>query len=154
MKKQEIQQITNIIENFIESKKLIPFLSDLENYPVIGPIISTLEGKDKEIIEKLIDNIITEKISNLKTKWGLLFKRFFENDEDLFWDFRDLNEESKFKTNQKEFQKLWKQVEQEMFKYEWILTDRMLKQEKWLDKVLESFYNIVYCFFPKYGQIE
>jgi hypothetical protein len=41
-----------------------------------------------------------------------------------------------------------------MFKLEGILTERMFKQEKWLDKVVWSFYNIVYSFFPKYGRIE
>jgi hypothetical protein len=41
-----------------------------------------------------------------------------------------------------------------MFKLEGILTDKMLKQEKWLDKVVSSFYNIVYNFFPKFSQVE
>jgi hypothetical protein len=37
---------------------------------------------------------------------------------------------------------------------EWILTEKMLDQEKWLDKVIWAFYNIVYCFFPRYNEIE
>jgi hypothetical protein len=53
-----------------------------------------------------------------------------------------------------EFQKVGKQVEQEMFKLEWILTEKMFNQEKGLDKVVGSFYNIVYTFFPKYSLIE
>lgn len=50
------------------------------------------------------------------------------------------------------FQETGKQVEQEMFKLEGILTERMLKQEKGLDKVIDSFYKIVYTFFPKYNK--
>jgi hypothetical protein len=41
-----------------------------------------------------------------------------------------------------------------MFKLEGILTEKMLKQEKWLDKVIDSFYNIVYLFFPRFNEIE
>jgi hypothetical protein len=41
-----------------------------------------------------------------------------------------------------------------MFKLEGILTDKMLKQEKWLDKVIDSFYKIVYTYFPKYNKID
>lgn len=40
-----------------------------------------------------------------------------------------------------------------MFKLEGILTEKMLKQEKGLDKVVESFYNIVYLFFPRFSEI-
>lgn len=52
------------------------------------------------------------------------------------------------------FQDTGRQVEQEMFKLEGILTERMLKQEKGLDKVIDSFYKIVYTFFPKYNKID
>jgi hypothetical protein len=41
-----------------------------------------------------------------------------------------------------------------MFKYEWLLTEKMLKRAEGLDKTLDSFYTIVYMFFPLYGQIE
>jgi hypothetical protein len=51
------------------------------------------------------------------------------------------------------FQETGKQVEQEIFKLEGILTDKMLKQEKGLDKVIDSFYKIVYTFFPRYNEI-
>jgi hypothetical protein len=85
-----------------------------------------------------------------KTKWGQLFKRFYEAYNELFWKFRTLNEA----WDNKKFQETGKQVEQEMFKLEWILTERMLKQEKWLDKVIDSFYKIVYTYFPKYSNID
>jgi hypothetical protein len=54
----------------------------------------------------------------------------------------------------KKFQEVGKQVEQEMFKLEGLLTERMLKQEKGLDKVIDSFYKIVYTFFPSYNEID
>jgi hypothetical protein len=41
-----------------------------------------------------------------------------------------------------------------MFKLEWILTEKMLKQEKGLDKVIDSFYTIVYLFFPRFSEVE
>jgi hypothetical protein len=41
-----------------------------------------------------------------------------------------------------------------MFKLEGILTEKMLKQEKGLDKVIDSFYNIVYLFFPRFNEVE
>jgi hypothetical protein len=69
----------------------------------------------------------------------------------LFWKFRELNDPIK---NDKDFQKLWKQIETEMFKLEGILTEKMLKQEKGLDKVIDSFYNIVYLFFPRFNEVE
>ena len=71
----------------------------------------------------------------------------------LLSQFRELNESDETAAT-KEFQVVWKKVEQEMFRLEWILTERMLKQEKWLDKVIESFYNIVYAFFPRYNSVE
>jgi hypothetical protein len=70
----------------------------------------------------------------------------------LFRDFRRLNEDPI--PNENEFQDKGKKVEHEMFKLEWILTDKMLKQEKGLDKVIDSFYKIVYTYFPKYSEIE
>ena len=34
------------------------------------------------------------------------------------------------------------------------LCNGMLKQEKGLDKVIDSFYKIVYTFFPRYNKID
>jgi hypothetical protein len=86
-----------------------------------------------------------------KTKWWQLFNRFVESKPELFRKFRELNDKN---STDKEFQTIWKQVENEMFRLEWILTEKMLKQEKWLDKVIDSFYNIVYLFFPRFNEIE
>jgi len=58
-----------------------------------------------------------------------LFRRYFEVYEDDFWKFRDMNCNENF-AQTKEFQKLGKKVENEIFKYEGILTEKMLDQEK------------------------
>jgi hypothetical protein len=112
-----------------------------------------LNEEERAKIKKIIDEYIVSKIESMKTKWWLLFKRFWESNPELFWQFRDLNEKEE-NIEKPEFHEAGKKVEQEMFKLEWILTERMFKQEKWLDKVVWSFYNIVYNFFPKYGRIE
>lgn len=154
MTENEIQQINNLIRNLEEQKNHIPYLSELERHEVYGQFFKWLPLDQKAEIKEIINNYIKEKIGWLtKTKWGQLFKRFCDNQEDLFWTFRNLNEYGSQSTPDI-FQKTWKQVEQEIFKLEWILTEKMLDQEKWLDKVIWSFYNIVYSFFPKYNEIE
>ena len=62
----------------------------------------------------------------------------------FFWQFRRMND---FSVEDKDFQVVGKQVETEMFKLEGILTEKMLKQEKGLESVISSFYNLVYAFF-------
>lgn len=152
MKQQEYDQIKQIIMNIEEKKWSIPYFSDLENHLIFGPIFKNISADEKIEIQHIINDYIAEKIEDMtKTKWGQLFKRFFEAYNELFWKFRTLNEKN---NSSKEFQKTGKQVEHEMFKLEWILTERMLKQEKWLDKVIDSFYKIVYTFFPRYNEIE
>jgi hypothetical protein len=88
-----------------------------------------------------------------KTKGGQLFIRLFESQNELFWKFRALNE-SEETASTPAFQAVGKQIEHELFKLEGILTEKMLKQEKGLDQVVGSFYNIVYLFFPRYNAIE
>lgn len=153
MNQAEQEQIITIVKNLEEQKKSIPFLSDLQNHPVFGPIFASIDKTKQDEINQIIDWYIREKIEWLnKTKWWQLFQRFFETQEELFWTFRDLNEHPE--DNMDIFQRIGKQVEQEMFKLEWILTEKMVGQEKWLDKVVSSFYNIIYCFFPKMGIVE
>ena len=152
MNQQEEDQIRNIIANIEEKKKSIPYFSDLENHETFGPIFKSISAEDKIETQHIINDYITEKVEGMtKTKWGQLFKRFYEAYNELFWNFRTLNE---WDPTAKKFQEIGKQVEHEMFKLEWILTEKMFKQEKWLDKVIESFYKIVYTFFPKYSSIE
>ena len=153
MNEQERVQICNIINNFVESKSYFPFMIDLEIHPVFWPIFKNLEKSQKEEIQKIIDECIVEKINWYKTKWWELFRRFFEVNEDEFWRFRDMNCDDNF-AHTKEFQELGKKIESEIFKYEWILTEKMLEQEKGLDKVVGSFYNIVYTYFPRLNLVE
>ena len=151
MNQNEIDQITNMIANIEEKKGYIPYFFDLENHEIFGPIFKSVSSDQKIEIQHIINDYIAEKIDSMtKTKWGQLFKRFFEAYNELFRKFRTLNEIG----NGKLFQETGKQVEQEMFKLEWILTERMLKQEKGLDKVIDSFYKIVYTFFPRYNKID
>lgn len=152
MQEQELEQIKQIIINIEEKIGYIPYFSDLEKHPTFWPIFQSVGSEQKIEIQVLINEYIGEKINAMtKTKGGQLFKRFFEAYNELFRKFRTLNE-SDFPS--KEFQDVWRQVEQEMFKLEGILTDRMLKQEKWLDKVIDAFYKIVYTFFPRYNKID
>jgi len=153
MKDNEVQQIQNIIINLEEKYAYIPYFSELEKHQVFWPIFKSLDEEEIIKVKKIIDEYIVSKIESMKTKWWLLFKRFYEVDPELFWKFRDLNEKEENVENP-EFQEAGKKIEQEMFRLEWILTERMFKQEKWLDKVVWSFYNIVYGFFPRYGRIE
>ncbi len=152
MKQQEYDQIKHIIINIEEKRQYIPYFSDLEKHEVFGPIFWSVSADEKIEIQHIINDYIAEKIEDMtKTKWWQLFKRFFDAYNDLFRRFRTLNEMG---NTDKNFQETGKKVEQEMFKLEWILTERMLKQEKWLDKVIDAFYKIVYTFFPKYNQID
>jgi len=153
MNEQEKEQICNIINNFLEAKWYFPFMIDLETHPVLWSIFKNLDKPQKEEIQKIIDKNIVEKINGYKTKWWELFRRYFEVNEDDFWKFRDMNCNENF-AQTKEFQELGKRVESEIFKYEGILTEKMLDQEKGLDKVVWSFYNIVYSYFPKMNLVE
>jgi len=153
MNEQERWQIENIVNNFLDAKWYFPFLVDLEMHPMFWPIFKTLKEDEKKNVEKIIDEMIVEKINSYKTKWWELFRRFYEVNEDMFWKFRDMNINENY-AQTKEFQELWIKIENEIFKYEWILTEKMLDQEKWLDKVVGSFYNIVYSYFPKLNLVE
>lgn len=154
MNEQFKEQIFQLLANIEESKKVIPTFSDMCKHPLLGARFLAMSEKEKLEIQQCIREYIESRVNSLsKTKWGQLFQRFFESENELFWKFRELNENDETASTQ-EFQIVWKQVEQEMFRLEWILTDRMLNQEKWLDKVIESFYNIVYMFFPRYNSVE
>lgn len=151
MLQQEIDQIKSMIINIEEKIGYIPYFSNLEEHEIFWPIFKSLWGNEKIEIQHIINEYIGEKIEGMnKTKWGQLFKRFYEAYNELFRKFRTMNETG----TDPHFQETGKQVEQEIFKLEGILTERMLKQEKGLDKVIDSFYKIVYTFFPKYNKID
>jgi len=153
MKENDIVQIKNIIQNFESTKEYIPFISGLLEHPTYGPIFQALSNEEQWEVDEIITQYIIEKVKSLRTKWWLLFKRFFENENKKFWKFRRMNENEEF-SHSEEFQILWKEVEEEMFKLEWILTQAMMKKAQWLGKTVEAFYNVVYSFFPLYGNIE
>lgn len=152
MKQQEVEQITNILINWENTHKVIPYFSDLVQHPVYGAVFSSLSTDEKKEVENVIHDYILQKLDLItKTKGGQLFKRFEESQPELFWRFREMNDKD---TTDPEFQSVGKQVEIEMFKLEGILTEKMLQQEKGLEKVVESFYNLVYLFFPRFNEIE
>ena len=154
MNEQAREQVFQLLSNIEENKKVIPTFSDMCNHPILWSRFQSMKWKEKTEIQECIKEYIKMRIESLwKTKWWQLFQRFYEWENELFWKFRELNESDETAST-KDFQEIWKKVEQEMFRLEWILTERMLKQEKWLDKVVESFYNIVYTFFPRYNSVE
>ena len=154
MNQQSKDQIFQLLSNIDENKKVIPTFSDMCKHPLLWVRFSAMKWKEKSEIQECINEYIDMKIKSLwKTKWWQLFQRFYETENELFWRFRELNENDETASTE-EFQIVWKKVWDEMFRLEWILTDRMLKQDKWLDKVLDSFYSIVYDFFPRYNSIE
>jgi hypothetical protein len=153
MNVQEKEQIKNLINNFESSRAHVPYLVELEEHPSFWPIFQSFSDEEKDIVNQIIQEYIEDKIAWLKTKWGQLFRRFFDNDTEKFWEFRDLNEKESF-TSSEEFQKLGKEIENEMFRLEWILTQAMMWREAWLAKTVESFYSIVYSFFPRFSSIE
>ena len=143
MKQQEVEQITNILINWENTHKVIPYFSDLVQHPVYGAVFSSLSIDEKKEVENVIHDYILQKLDLItKTKGGQLFKRFEES---------EMNDKN---NTDPEFQSVGKQVEIEMFKLEGILTEKMLQQEKGLEKVVESFYNLVYLFFPRFNEIE
>ena len=154
MNQQFKDQVFQLLSNIEENKKIIPTFSDMCKHPLLWERFLSMNNKEKAEVQKCINEYVKMRVESLwKTKWGQLFKRFYEWENELFWKFRELNENDELSMSD-EFQEVWKKVEQEMFRLEWILTEKMLKQEKWLDKVIESFYNIVYSFFPRYNSVE
>ena len=154
MTEEENKTIREMIQNIEKNKKSIPSLSDLLQDSQYWMEIQKMNDEQKEEIKNLIHTYIEEKIETLKkTNGEKLFKRFCENQPELFRKFRELNENDET-VQTPEFQEIGHKVEIEMFKLEGILTERMIKQIKGLDQVVSSFYNIVYLFFPRYDAIQ
>jgi len=152
MKEQEIQQIKQLIDNYTDQYKKVPFFSDLAGHPQFGVFFQWLNDKQVQLVKSILRDYIEEKIASFGTKWGELFRRFYDVHGDLFWQFRQMNADASA-PDHKNFQQLGKDVEQLLFTYEGILTEKMLNRAEWLDKTLDAFYSIVYMFFPLYGQI-
>lgn len=153
MKQAEKDQIYTIISNYTDQNKRVPFVADLLDHATFGPIFSQLSDTDITMVRSIINQFVEEKLMTFSTKGWELFRRFYEVHTDLFWEFRKLNADKKTITT-KEFQTIGKQVEQELFTYEGILTEKMLNRPEGLDKTIDAFYDIVYMFFPHYNTID
>jgi hypothetical protein len=100
--------------------------------------------------EATIKDAIHELASSEKTKGTHLFKRFYENDNALFWQFRTLNADPK-NISTSSFQEIGEQVVGKLRILEQILTDKMLKRDT--DKTITAFYDHVRLFFPLFDQV-
>lgn len=153
MEQKDLEQVRIIVENIDKQNKKVPYFKDLQNHGVYGQFFAHLDSEDILAIQELIKNYITEKIIGLKTKWWEMFKRFYALHKDDFRTFREMNADlSSVETS--EFHELWKALEQELYKFEWILTQNMMKKPQGLEKTIGAYYDIVYSFFPLYGQIK
>ena len=87
------EQVLQLLSNIEESKKIIPTFSDMCNHPILGSRFSLMKWKEKSEIQECINEYIETRIKWLwKTKWWQLFQRFFESENEIFWKFRELNE--------------------------------------------------------------
>jgi hypothetical protein len=98
----------------------------------------------------LIEQAIDELATSDKTKGTQLFTRFFENDAELFRQFRELNS-SKEKTKTALFQEVGEKVVGKLWYLEQILTDKMIKRDT--DKTIVAFYDLVRLFFPYFDLV-
>lgn len=153
METKDLQQVKAIIENLDESKKSVPYYKDLAEHPVYGQFFKDLDSEEIEAVQEIINEYIYELIQSYKTKGGEMFRRFYAINKDEFWKFRELNADETYAETE-EFQKIGKKLEKQLFKFEGILTQNMLKKPQWLDKTIGAFYDIVYRFFPLYNQIK
>ena len=153
MKSQDLEQIRIIITNIDKNNKKIPYFKDLQQHSIYGKFFQNLESEDILEIQDLILEYAKEKALNPHTKWGEMFKRFYVMNQEIFRRFRELNADGK-NVETEEFQSIWKNIEEQLFKFEWILTKNMMKKSQGLDKTIGAFYDIVYSFFPLYGQIK
>ena len=153
MKATDLEQVKIIIANIDKNNKKIPYFSDLQKHAVYGPFFQDLDAEDILEIQDLILEYAKEKVLHPSTKGGEMFKRFYVMNQERFWRFRELNSDETF-IETEEFQKIGKEIEQELFKFEGILTKNMMKKAKGLDKTISAFYDIVYSFFPLFGQVK
>lgn len=150
---QESVQIQQIISNLYTSSKKIPFAQTLLQHPVYGQIFSTFDKEKMTEVEGVITARITDFLGRLNTKWWQLFSRLLEIDPEKFRSFRNLNADEEY-TQMPEFQVLWRRMEDQLFKLEWILTAQMLKKSQGLDKTVWAFYEIAYAVFPYLDRVE
>ncbi len=152
MQPQDKDQILLIIRNLDQQKKYVPYFTDLVEHPHYGVIFRWLDSEEIKQVQTCIDDYIKEELQGYKTKWGEMFRRFYALHQDAFREFRRLNGEPNAEDTDA-FQTLGKTVESELYKFENMLTQTMMKKPQGLDKTLAAFYDIAYRFFPKYNLI-
>lgn len=143
-------QIKQIIKNLHEKTGRIPFMSDLLEHPVFGAAIKVLSFDEKKEVGLLIDMYVETYIAWLTTKGWQLFRRLFEQYTDEAREYRVLNQD-KNNIHMPRFQELSQFFQKELFALESVLTSKMLKRPEGLDKVIDSFYDIVDAVFPLHG---
>ena len=153
MEQHDLDQVKTIIANLDTANKKIPYFQDLQAHPVYGQFFMNLESEEIIAIQELTTAYMHEKIQALKTKGGEMFRRCYVLNQDAFRRFRELNGDDT-QVNTEEFQTAGKHLEQQFYKFEWILTQNMMKKPQGLDKTIGAYYDIVYSFFPLYGQIK
>ncbi len=152
MRPEDLSQVKAIIGNLDRANKKVPYFHDLRAHPVYGQFFRDMQSEDVAEIKQLINMYIKEKIEGLKTKWWELFRRFYVINQDTFRKFRELNADVS-QTDSNEFQSTGKIVEEQLFKFENILTQNMMKKPQGLDKTVTAYYDIAYSFFPLYNSI-
>ena len=149
----ETTQIVQIVTNLHSKNKRVPFYSDLETHPIFWHFFEDLDKDQKKEVDEIIHGYIKSHIQAWKTKWAEFFRRFYHLHTDDFWLFRDLNSDYE-NVGTNDFQELWEWLQQELFKFETMLTRNMGKRWYWLDKVVSSFYDIVHSYFPWFSSIK
>ena len=93
MNEQAKEQVFQLLSNIEENKKVIPTFSDMCKHPLLWSRFQIMKWKEKAEVQECINNYIKMRIESLwKTKWWQLFQRFYEWENELFWEFRELNE--------------------------------------------------------------
>ena len=147
---QDLKQIKNLVMSFLKAKNYFPFVEGLEKYYSFFPKDLTIEEKKK--LEEFINSIILEWLKAKNTKWASILLKIFERNKDLWREFRKLNNEENF--DEEKFQKLWKQMENLVLKWEDQLTEKLIWSKSiWISKASNSWYTMIYAIFPLWNKI-
>ncbi|MBP7885487.1 hypothetical protein KAZ93_05070 [Patescibacteria group bacterium] len=118
-----MNSISSIITGITKDLKHFPYRHELTAHPLFGSVFTSMSEIEKQEIESTILEMIQDHITTPKTLGGEYLQRFYENHGDLFRDFRETNRD-KEQSDTDHFQSLGKQVEDEIFKLESLLTQR------------------------------
>lgn len=148
-----MNSVSSILTGITKDLKHFPYRHELIGHHMFGSVFASMNDTEKQEIESTILTMIQDHITTPKTLGGEYLQRFYENHNDLFRDFREANRD-KSQTDSSHFQNLGKQVEEEIYKLEALLTQRQTgKNAKWLEKTIDAFYDLITLYFPYYGKI-